>query len=74
MKTEDVTHTLELALTVSGCDQARVVHKPSLLSDNGPSYVSGELAEWLEEQSMAHVRGAPNHPQTQARSSAGIRR
>ena len=53
MKAEDVTHTLELALTVSGCDQARVVHKPRLLSDNGPSYVSGELAEWLEEQSMA---------------------
>src|SRR6266540_646197 len=46
MKAEDVTHTLELALTVSGCDQARVVHKPRLLSDNGPSYVSGELAEW----------------------------
>ena len=28
-------------------------------------HVSAELAEWLEEQSMAHVRGAPNHPQTQ---------
>jgi putative transposase len=67
MKTEDVTDTLQLALTASGCDQARVVHKPRLLSDNGPSYVSGELAQWLEEQSMAHVRGAPNHPQTQGK-------
>ena len=37
MKAEDVTHTLELALTASGCDQARVVHKPRLLSDNGPN-------------------------------------
>ena len=27
--------TLELALKASGCDQARVVHKPRLLSDNG---------------------------------------
>ena len=36
MKAEDVTHTLQLALTASGCDQARVVHKPRLLSDNGP--------------------------------------
>ena len=37
MKTEDVTNTLELALTASGCDKARVVHKPRLLSDNGPA-------------------------------------
>jgi hypothetical protein len=33
-----------LRLTASGCDQARVVHKPRLLSGNEPSYVSGELA------------------------------
>ena len=67
MKTEDVTNTLELALTSTGCDKARVVHKPRLLSDNGPSYVSGELAKWLDEQDMTHVRGAPNHPQTQGK-------
>src|SRR5476649_969428 len=67
MKAEDVTDTLELALTASGCDQARVVHKPRLLSDNGPSYISGELAKWLEAQGMAHVRGAPCHPQTQGK-------
>jgi putative transposase len=67
MKAEDVTDTLQLALTASGCDQARVVHKPRLLSDNGPSYISGELAEWLDEQDMAHVRGAPKHPQTQGK-------
>ncbi|MBT5778084.1 MAG: transposase family protein [Rhodospirillaceae bacterium] len=45
MKTSDVTDTLSLALQASGCDQAHVVHKPRLLSDNGSSYVSGELAE-----------------------------
>lgn len=38
-----------------------------LLSDNGSSYVSAELALWLEEQCMAHVCGAPNHPQTQGK-------
>ena len=42
MKTSDVTETLDLALQASGCDQAHVVHKPRLLSDNGSSYVSGE--------------------------------
>ncbi len=67
MKAEDVTATLELALRASGCDQATVVHKPRLLSDNGSSYISGDLAEWLDDQSMEHVRGAPYHPQTQGK-------
>jgi len=32
-------------------------HKPRLLSDNGPSYITGELAEYIEAQKMSHVRG-----------------
>ena len=48
MTTKDVTDTLELALQASGCDQARIIHKPRLLSDNGPSYVSQELTEYLK--------------------------
>jgi putative transposase len=67
MKAGDVTDTLELALIASGCNQAHVRHKPRLLSDNGSSYISGELAEWLDEQRMSHVRGAPYHPQTQGK-------
>jgi putative transposase len=67
MRAEDVTDTLELALTASGCDQAHVLHKPRLLSDNGPSYIAAELAEWIEAQNMSHVRGAPLHPQTQGK-------
>jgi len=67
MKAQDVAETLELALTASGCNQARIVHKPRLLSDNGSSYVSAELAEWLDAKNMGHVRGAPFHPQTQGK-------
>ena len=67
MKTSDVTETLELALQASGCDQADVVHKPRLLSDNGSSYISGDLADWLTDNQMSHVRGAPYHPQTQGK-------
>lgn len=67
MKANDVTDTLDLALTASGCDQARVVHKPRLLSDNGSSYISGDLAKWLDNKDMEHVRGAPYHPQTQGK-------
>ncbi len=48
-------------------DQAHVRHKPRLLSDNGPSYIAGELAEYIEAQHMSHVRGAPFHPQTQGK-------
>ena len=62
MRAEDVTDTLKLALEASGCSSAEVVHKPRLLSDNGSSYIAGDLAAWLEDQGMDHVRGAPNHP------------
>ena len=67
MKAGDVMETLELALQASGCDQVSVAHKPRLLSDNGASYVSGDLAEWLCDKGMTHVRGAPYHPQTQGK-------
>ena len=67
MTSGDVTDTLDLALQASGCDQATVLQKPRLLSDNGSSYISGELADWLEDRQMDHVRGAPYHPQTQGK-------
>ena len=50
MRTQDVTDTLDLALAASGCDQVHVVHKPRLLSDNGSSYVSGDLAKLAARQ------------------------
>ncbi len=67
MKAKDVTDTLDLALKVSGCDSARIIHKPRLLSDNGSSYVAEALADWLSERRMRHVRGKPYHPQTQGK-------
>jgi len=67
MKAEDVTDTLTMALQASGCDSARVVQRPRLLSDNGPSYVSSDLAAWLSDKGMEHTRGAPCHPQTQGK-------
>ena len=53
MKAQDVTATLDLALAASGLDQMTVVHRPRLLSDNGASYVAGDLAEWLDGKDMA---------------------
>jgi RNA-directed DNA polymerase len=63
----DVTATLDQALAASALDRATVVHRPRLLSDNGSSYVAGDLANWLEDNNMQHVRGAPYHPQTQGK-------
>jgi putative transposase len=67
MTAEDVTATLDLALKASGLDRVTVVHRPRLLSDNGSSYVSADLAEWLDREDMDHVRGAPYHPMTQGK-------
>jgi len=44
-----------------------VKHRPRLLSDNGPCYLSKELKEYLADQKMEHTRGAPYHPQTQGK-------
>src|SRR5215467_16255219 len=56
-----------MALDAAGLDKARVLHRPRLLSDNGSSYISDDLAKWLERHDMAHVRGAPYHPMTQGK-------
>jgi putative transposase len=67
MKAEDVTATLKMALDAAGPDKASILHRPRLLSDNGSSYLSDDLAKWLERHDMAHVRGAPYHPMTQGK-------
>lgn len=67
MRADDVTATLDLALASAGLDHAAVMHRPRLLSDNGASYISGDLAEWLEKKNIRHIRGAPYHPQTQGK-------
>ena len=48
MRAKDVTDTLDLTLAVSGFDHATIQHKPRLLSDNCPSYIAGELADYIE--------------------------
>ncbi len=53
MRADDVTDILDLALQASGCDQLHVVHKPPLLRDNGSSYFSGVMAEWLQDKGIA---------------------
>ncbi len=67
MNVRDVTDTLDLALTASGCDKVKVEHRPRLLSDNGSCYVASDLGEWLQKYKSSQVHGAPGHPQTQGK-------
>ena len=67
MRVENVTDTLNLALAASGCDNSRLMQRPRLLSDNGPCYIAGGLADWLSEKNLKHTRGSPSHPQTQGK-------
>src|SRR3974390_2829372 len=67
MAAADVTATLDMALQASGLDRLPVDQRPRLLSDNGPSYVAAELADWLEDRGMRHIRGKPYHPMTQGK-------
>ena len=67
MSASDVSDTLVDALQFTGLNQIKVKHKPWLLSDNGPSYISSELTQYLGDYDMSHTRGKPYHPQTQGK-------
>jgi putative transposase len=68
MEATDVQLTLEAALAAAGlATRVRVRHRPRLLSDNGPAYLSAQLREFLQQQGMEHTRGAPFHPMTQGK-------
>lgn len=67
MSANDVTDTLDLAVARTGVEQVQVRHRPRLLSDNGPCYVSKELRRYLDGKGMTHTRGKPYHPMTQGK-------
>jgi putative transposase len=67
MTATDVSDTLAMVLRSSGLERVRVRHRPRLLSDNGPSYLSAQLGSWLAEHGMTHTRGKPYHPMTQGK-------
>ncbi len=65
MSASDVSATLRDALQATGFVRVGVRHRPRLLSDNGPCYISSELQSWLAENNVPHSRGKPYHPMTQ---------
>ncbi len=67
MAATDVQDTLDIALAKTGVTQVKLEHRPRLLSDNGPAYISQELAEYLKQIDIRHIRGKPYHPMTQGK-------
>jgi putative transposase len=67
MAATDVTELLEQAIAKTGVEHVAVQHRPRLLSDNGPCFISKELAEYLGERGMSHSRCQPYHPMTQGK-------
>jgi transposase InsO family protein len=49
-----VSERLQLALRASGLGQIKVLHRPRMLSDNGPSYVPSELGDILQHGVVEH--------------------
>jgi putative transposase len=74
MKAPDVTDTLDLALAKSRLYQGNVGHCPQLLSDNGASYISGNLAEWLDDKKIEQSVARLIIIRHRVRSSVGIKR
>jgi len=64
MKVDDVMQTVETAMQRTGLTEK---NPPKLLSDNGSCYLSKDLAEYLEDWNIKHVRGRPLHPETQGK-------
>src|SRR4029077_7674604 len=66
VRASEVMTTLDLARATAEVDQVRVVHRPRLLSDNGPCYVSQALGTYLTQ----HVAGWCSSARPSRRSSA----
>tara|TARA_R110002049_G_scaffold262589_2_gene438673 strand:- start:23208 stop:23549 length:342 start_codon:yes stop_codon:yes gene_type:complete len=56
----DISEAGEFALQASGCVQAGFFNKPRFHSNSG----SNDLADWLSDNGMNHVRSMPYHPWT----------
>jgi putative transposase len=68
MAADDVKLTLDKAREQAGItDNIKVRHRPRLLTDNGPCFVSQALATYLKHYQMEHTRSAPYHPMTQGK-------
>jgi putative transposase len=67
MASGDVTELLERAIERTGVRNVAIRHRPRLLSDNGPCFISRELQIYLDRHAIRHTRSRPYHPMTQGK-------
>ncbi len=67
MEAGDVRELLEEVIERTGVEGVPIRHRPRLLSDNGPCFISKELQDVLAEYDLKHTRGKPYHPMTQGK-------
>ena len=60
MDANDMADTLDNALCFTGLGRVKVRHKLRSSSSNSPSYLVGELADYLQANGMTHTRGRPH--------------
>ncbi len=54
LSADDVKKTLDMAVTKTGGTKVHVRHRPRLLSDNGPCYLSHERKDYLDKRGITH--------------------
>jgi transposase InsO family protein len=64
MESNDAMRVVGQALQITGLTEK---NRPRLLTDNGSCYVSNAFKDFIHQQKMGHVQGAPYHPQTQGK-------
>jgi putative transposase len=64
MESNDAMRVVGEALQITGLTEK---NRPRLLTDNGSCYVSNAFKDFIHQQKMGHVQGAPYHPQTQGK-------
>ncbi len=64
MTSDSFIEVVQEAIDRTGMDQVPVTHRTSLLSDNGPGYVSRAFRDYLGMVGIKHILATPFHPQT----------
>ena len=74
MTAHSISDVVEQAVAFTGMRQVPVEDRTKLLSDHGSGYLARVFEEYLRMLEIRHIYCAPHHPQTNARSSAFMRR
>jgi len=64
MAAPSLIEVVQQAIDFTGMDHVPIEHRTSLLSDNGPGYLSSRFNQYLLLVGIRHITASPYHPQT----------